>query len=180
MIFIYAAGIDRLIGKLEQNDQLAVRRDINRSSLAMIRERPFTGWGLNTYVPVYRMFALYDDGTYVNRAHNDWLQFLAEGGILFAAPYDGALRLELPARDPIRVGHRRDCDRAARSCRLPVCPARSLRLVFRLDLDAGCRQSLQVDDSAMRYALFAAAVAALVDFNGIRETQVARSGSGFR
>ena len=52
----------------------------------MIRERPLTGWGLNTYVPVYRMFALYDDGTYVNRAHNDWLQFLAEGGILFAAP----------------------------------------------------------------------------------------------
>jgi O-antigen ligase len=86
LIFIYSAGIDRLIGKLEQNDQLAVRRNINRSSLAMIRDRPLTGWGLNTYVPVYRMFALYDDGTYVNRAHNDWLQFLAEGGILFAAP----------------------------------------------------------------------------------------------
>lgn len=86
LLFIYSAGFDRLLGKLQQNDQLAVRRNINRSSLAMIRERPLTGWGLDTYVPVYRMFALYDDGTYVNRAHNDWLQFLAEGGVFFAAP----------------------------------------------------------------------------------------------
>jgi O-antigen ligase len=82
--FIYAAGFDVLIRKLQQNDQLAVRRSINQSSLEMIRERPLTGWGLETYVPVYRMFALYDDGTYVNRAHNDWLQWAAEGGIPFA------------------------------------------------------------------------------------------------
>jgi O-antigen ligase len=82
--FIYAAGFDVLIQKLQQNDQLAVRRSINQSSLEMIRERPLTGWGLETYVPVYRMFALYDDGTYVNRAHNDWLQWAAEGGIPFA------------------------------------------------------------------------------------------------
>jgi O-antigen ligase len=74
-----------LIQKLQQNDQLAVRRSINESSLEMIRDRPLTGWGLETYVPVYRMFAHYDDGTYVNRAHDDWLQWAAEGGIPFAA-----------------------------------------------------------------------------------------------
>jgi O-antigen ligase len=85
VLFIYAAGFDVVIKKLEQNDQLAVRRSINQSSLEMIRERPLSGWGLETYVPVYRMFAHYDDGTYVNRAHNDWLQFAAEGGIFFAA-----------------------------------------------------------------------------------------------
>ncbi len=83
LIFVYAAGFDTLVGKLQQNDQFSVRRDINKSSLAMIRERPLTGWGLETYVPVYRMFARYDDGTYVNRAHNDWLQWTAEGGIFF-------------------------------------------------------------------------------------------------
>jgi O-antigen ligase len=85
VFFVYAAGFDVLIAKLQQNDQLAVRRSINQSSLEMIRERPLTGWGLETYVPVYRMFAHYDDGTYVNRAHNDWLQWAAEGGIPFAA-----------------------------------------------------------------------------------------------
>lgn len=84
MVFIYAAGFDVLIGKLQQNDQLAVRRNINLSSLDMIREHPLSGWGLETYVPVYRMFARYDDGTFVNRAHNDWLQWTAEGGIFFA------------------------------------------------------------------------------------------------
>jgi O-antigen ligase len=85
LLFIYAAGFDVLIKKLQQSDQLAVRRSINQSSLEMIRERPLLGWGLETYVPVYRMFAHYDDGTYVNRAHNDWLQWAAEGGIFFAA-----------------------------------------------------------------------------------------------
>jgi O-antigen ligase len=85
VLFVYAAGFDVLIKKLQENDQLAVRRSINQSSLEMIRERPLTGWGLETYVPVYRMFAHYDDGTYVNRAHNDWLQWAAEGGIPFAA-----------------------------------------------------------------------------------------------
>jgi O-antigen ligase len=85
VLFIYAAGFDLVIGKLQQNDQLNVRRDINKSSIEMIRQRPLTGWGLDTYVPVYRMFARYDDGTYVNRAHNDWLQWMAEGGFFFAA-----------------------------------------------------------------------------------------------
>ncbi len=84
LLFIYAAGFDTLSRKLQQRDQLAVRRDINRSSLEMIRQRPLTGWGLGTYVPVYRMFAHYDDGSYVNRAHNDWLEWTAEGGIFFS------------------------------------------------------------------------------------------------
>lgn len=83
-LLVYAAGFDTLLHKLQQKDQLQVRRDINHSSIEMIRAQPLTGWGLNTYVPVYRMFARYDDGTYVNRAHNDWLQFAAEGGIPFA------------------------------------------------------------------------------------------------
>jgi O-antigen ligase len=83
-VFVYAAGFDVVLKKLQQNDQLAVRRSINQSSLEMIRERPLLGWGLETYVPVYRMFAHYDDGTYVNRAHNDWLQWAAEGGVPFA------------------------------------------------------------------------------------------------
>ena len=84
-LFIYAAGFGEVLSKLQKSDQLTVRRDLNKSSVAMIRERPLTGWGLDTYVPVYPMFARYDDGTWVNRAHNDWLQWTAEGGIFFAA-----------------------------------------------------------------------------------------------
>jgi O-antigen ligase len=101
-VFIFAAGYDTLLGKFEQPDQLAVRRNINKSSLAMIAQRPFTGWGLETYVPVYRMFALYDDGSYVNRAHNDWLQWTAEGGIFFSAAM--LLLLVWSIRPAIRSG----------------------------------------------------------------------------
>jgi O-antigen ligase len=102
IIFISAAGFDTLSSKLEQKDQISVRANINRSSLAMIRQHPFTGWGLDTYVPVYRMFALYDDGSYVNRAHDDWLQWTAEGGIFFS----GAMLILViwSARPAIRSG----------------------------------------------------------------------------
>jgi O-antigen ligase len=85
LMFSYAAGVAVLRDKLQQRDQVAVRRDVNLSSLAMIRERPLSGWGLGTYVPVYRAFARQDDGTYVNQAHNDWLEWTAEGGVLFSA-----------------------------------------------------------------------------------------------
>lgn len=82
--FTYVAGFQQVVQKLERPDQLANRRSINRSSLNMIRERPLTGWGLGAYVPVYKMFALYDDGTWVNQAHNDYLEWAAEGGIPYA------------------------------------------------------------------------------------------------
>lgn len=82
--FTYVAGFQHVVQKLERPDQLANRRLMNRSSLNMIRERPITGWGLGAYAPVYKMFALYDDGTWVNQAHNDYLEWAAEGGIPYA------------------------------------------------------------------------------------------------
>lgn len=83
-LFVYAAGVTEVMNKLHQQDQLNVRRDLNESSLAMIAAHPVTGWGLDSYVPVYRMFARFDNGSYVNRAHNDWLQWTAEGGFVFS------------------------------------------------------------------------------------------------
>jgi O-antigen ligase len=82
--FSYVAGFQHVVQKLERPDQLANRRLMNRSSVNMIRERPLTGWGLGAYAPVYKMFALYDDGTWVNQAHNDYLEWAAEGGIPYA------------------------------------------------------------------------------------------------
>jgi len=82
--FVGVAGFGHVVEKLQMTDQLAVRRQINASSIDMIKAHPLTGWGLGTYVPVYPQFARYDDGTYVNRAHNDWLEWAAEGGVFFA------------------------------------------------------------------------------------------------
>jgi O-antigen ligase len=82
---VAVAGFDSVVERLKSPDQLAGRRHINEASIDMIRAHPWIGWGLGTYVPVYPRFARYDDGTYVNHAHNDWLEWWAEGGVFFAA-----------------------------------------------------------------------------------------------
>jgi O-antigen ligase len=51
------------------------------SSLHMIRQRPWTGFGLGCWPAIYPAFALFDPGAYVNQAHSDWLQWTAEGGL---------------------------------------------------------------------------------------------------
>jgi O-antigen ligase len=82
--FTFATGYQHVVQKLQRPDQLSSRRLINEASLHMIESRPLSGWGLGAYVPVYKMFALYDDGTWVNQAHNDYLEWAAEGGIPYA------------------------------------------------------------------------------------------------
>jgi O-antigen ligase len=49
----------------------------------MIQDRPVTGFGLGAWSGAYPGYALYDDGLFVNQAHNDWAQWAAEGGIPF-------------------------------------------------------------------------------------------------
>src|SRR3979490_1368672 len=49
----------------------------------MLRDSPGTGLGLVTWSSAYPGYARYDDGTFVNQAHNDWVQWAAEGGIPF-------------------------------------------------------------------------------------------------
>jgi O-antigen ligase len=39
------------------------------------------GFGLGTYESAYPEYALFDIGLRVNHAHNDWLEWAAEGGI---------------------------------------------------------------------------------------------------
>jgi len=77
------AGWELVWNRLQQPDPYAQRRDMNRSSLAMIQARPVTGFGLGTWSIAYPGYALYDDGSFVNQAHNDWAQWAAEGGIPF-------------------------------------------------------------------------------------------------
>jgi O-antigen ligase len=66
-------------------DPFAGRREFLESSLAMVHDRPGMGFGLGNWARVYPQYALFDDGTYANQAHNDWLQWAAEGGLPFVA-----------------------------------------------------------------------------------------------
>jgi O-antigen ligase len=52
------------------------------STWAMFLDRPWTGWGLQSWAAVYPEYALLETGTRANQAHCDWLQWASEGGIL--------------------------------------------------------------------------------------------------
>ena len=49
----------------------------------MVRDRPLAGFGLGTWSDAYPAYAHFDDGNFVNQAHNDWVQWAAEGGVPF-------------------------------------------------------------------------------------------------
>ena len=78
-------GWEPLWKRLQEPHPYSVRKDLVLSSIAMVRDRPLTGFGLGTWPEAYPGYARYDDGTYVNQAHNDWMQWTAEGGLLFLA-----------------------------------------------------------------------------------------------
>jgi hypothetical protein len=78
-------GWESLYMRLQEPNAYSLRADLLRSSAAMIAERPLTGFGLGTWSSVYPGYALFDDGSFVNQAHNDWAQWACEGGMPFLA-----------------------------------------------------------------------------------------------
>jgi len=76
-------GWDKLWKRLQEPNPYSFRKDLVLSSLSMVRDRPLTGFGLGTWPEAYPGYARFDDGRFVNQAHNDWLQWAVEGGIPF-------------------------------------------------------------------------------------------------
>ncbi len=58
-----------------------VRLTINRDGLRMFTHHPWLGWGAGTFREVYPQFRSFYAQILVDRAHNDYLQLLAETGI---------------------------------------------------------------------------------------------------
>jgi O-antigen ligase len=85
LVFTLVIGVEALRKRFDEADPFAGRREMYLSSLHMIRDRPWTGFGLGTWPVAYPRYALYDDGSFVNQAHNDWAQWTVEGGIPFLA-----------------------------------------------------------------------------------------------
>jgi len=73
-------GWEPLWKRLQEPHPYSLRQDLMLSSIAMVRDRPLTGFGLGTWPEAYPGYERFDDGTYVNQAHNDWIQWTAEGG----------------------------------------------------------------------------------------------------
>jgi O-antigen ligase len=86
---VFAAAFTAIFGwrllweRLQQPDPYVHRREILLSALDMARERPGIGFGLGTFPTAYPAYATFDLGLFVNHAHNDWAEWLAEGGVPF-------------------------------------------------------------------------------------------------
>jgi len=59
-----------------------LRLSIDRNALQMFRAKPILGWGLGTFPVVYPQFRTFYTNFFVNEAHNDYAQLLAEMGLL--------------------------------------------------------------------------------------------------
>jgi len=76
-------GWETIWNRLQEPNPYALRADLVRSSFEMIRDRPWMGFGLGTWSTAYPAYAHFDDGKFVNQAHNDWIQWAVEGGAPF-------------------------------------------------------------------------------------------------
>jgi O-antigen ligase len=94
---VAVAGWQTIWDRLQEPHPYALRADLNRSSMDMIRARPMQGFGLGTWSSAYPKYARYDDGTFVNQAHDDWAQWAVEGGLLMFLAMLAAVAMLAPA-----------------------------------------------------------------------------------
>lgn len=59
-----------------------MRVSIDRDAMRMFRAKPVLGWGLGTFPVVYPQFRSFYTNFFVNEAHNDYAQLLAETGLI--------------------------------------------------------------------------------------------------
>jgi O-antigen ligase len=80
-ICIGVGGWELLSNKVGDVNPLRHRKDMWISAAEMIRQQPWSGFGLGAFPSAYPAFARFDSGHFVNHAHNDWLEWGAEGGL---------------------------------------------------------------------------------------------------
>jgi O-antigen ligase len=58
---------------------------IAKDSVRMFLDRPLAGWGLDTFPIVYPRYRSFATDVFINAAHNDYVQLMAEGGLVGTA-----------------------------------------------------------------------------------------------
>jgi O-antigen ligase len=80
MLVSYVGG-GRVLGRLGDLSP-GIRVNMTRDSVRMLLDRPILGWGLGTFPTVYPRYRSFYTNRFVNAAHNDYAQLLAETGLL--------------------------------------------------------------------------------------------------
>jgi O-antigen ligase len=78
-------GWQATLEKFREPEPYRMRRELLLSSLCMIADRPWAGFGLGAWPAVYPAYARFDNGLAANHAHNDWAEWAVEGGLPFLA-----------------------------------------------------------------------------------------------
>ena len=92
LVVLFAAisfgGIEVLAGRfsLTSWSNLDGRLDVWQDTIRIVRDFPLTGTGLNTYGIAMLSYQTVQDGSQYIEAHNDYLQIVAEGGLLLGLP----------------------------------------------------------------------------------------------
>jgi O-antigen ligase len=84
-----------LLGRLNVTDTQVGRPAIWAETLPIINDFWLTGTGVGTYGTAMLRYQRTATDTLFNQAHNEYLQLVAEGGVLLAVPVAGALALWL-------------------------------------------------------------------------------------
>ncbi len=82
-VFVAVVGWQAVWDRFWVPDPYAGRREFVLSSLSMIADRPWFGFGLGAWPTVYPSYATIDVGALANRAHCDWVEWTADGGVAF-------------------------------------------------------------------------------------------------
>ena len=79
-------GPARLVEWFQDERSLLSRLEAWRDGWDVVRDFPFFGTGLNTYSDAMLLYQQRNPGVHLAQAHNDYLQVLAEGGLLVVIP----------------------------------------------------------------------------------------------
>lgn len=82
-IFTSVVGWQRIWERFQERDPYEGRQEFMLSAVDMAKHRPLMGYGLGTFPEVYQQHAIKDFPFYANHAHNDWVEFAADGGVPF-------------------------------------------------------------------------------------------------
>jgi O-antigen ligase len=86
-------GPDEVLQRFQDGQNLFSRLDAWRDGWRVVQDFPVAGTGLNTYSDAMLFYQTRNRDFHLAQAHNDYLQLLAEGGLLVALPALAALVL---------------------------------------------------------------------------------------
>jgi O-antigen ligase len=81
LVFLFFVGKGQVLGRLKDLAP-GTRLNMTLDCVKMFFQRPVLGWGLGTFPIVYPKYRSFYTSLFINEAHNDYAQLLAEMGAL--------------------------------------------------------------------------------------------------